>query len=217
MTQKHKDFKCFITDDISTDGSAEIAEEFIKSDDRFILIRNKTKHFQGGNYDQVLNGDYGLKDDEIAIEVDGDDWLPDSNVFSRINEVYSDPNTWIAYGQFRYHDGRPGFASPPPTFSNLRNSIFTASHIRTWRVGLWRKILKSDLLNENGEYYKVSGDLSFMYPMMEMAGTERFKFMSEINYIYNEETPMNDHKLHMPLVTETCRILRNKQSYSKLV
>jgi glycosyltransferase involved in cell wall biosynthesis len=38
MLQSFKDFKCYITDDLSTDNSVNIIKEIIKNDDRFILI-----------------------------------------------------------------------------------------------------------------------------------------------------------------------------------
>ena len=53
MSQSYKNFVCYITDDISSDNSANVVENFIKGDNRFILIRNKEKRYQGGNYDLI--------------------------------------------------------------------------------------------------------------------------------------------------------------------
>ena len=86
MTQRFGDFKCYITDDLSTDNTVEIIKKTISGDDRFVLIENKTKMYQPGNYDQVIRG-LDIPDDEICVEVDGDDWLPNSNVFGLINEI----------------------------------------------------------------------------------------------------------------------------------
>ena len=41
MGQSFKDFKCYITDDLSTDKSVIKAKEMIENDNRFILIENK--------------------------------------------------------------------------------------------------------------------------------------------------------------------------------
>jgi len=216
MGQTFCDFTCYITDDMSTDNTVKIIKEMIQGDDRFILIENKTKFYQPGNYDQVIRNNDKISDNEIIIEVDGDDWLPDGNTLSRINKVYSNPNIWIANGSFRYSNGSIGFSSRQTNFDNLRASRFTASHIRTWRAFLWRKIKQEDLKDETGVYWKVTGDLSFMFPMLEMAGEERYYFMNEINYIYNEENPLNDHKVDLTLVNEIAIKIRNKQKYGKL-
>jgi glycosyltransferase involved in cell wall biosynthesis len=215
MSQTYRDFKCYITDDLSTDNTVNIIKKIIQNDDRFILIENQTKKYQPGNYDQVIRG-LNIPDDKICVEVDGDDWLSDSNVFTRINEVYTDPNVWITSGSFRYHDGRVGFANPPINFSNVRKQIFTLSHLRTWKSWLWKKIKHEDLKDENNNYWNVAGDLSFMFPMFEMSGEEHYRFLSEINYIYNESNPINDHKVNMGNVINTVNKIRNKPEYKKL-
>jgi len=143
-TQTFKDFKCYITDDMSTDNTVDIIKKTILSDDRFILIENKTKMYQPGNYDQIIRG-LNIPDDEICVEVDGDDWLPNSNVLSFINDFYKDENVWMTSGSFKYHDGRPGFANPPIDFTNIRKQTFTLSHLRTWKSWLWKKIKEEDL------------------------------------------------------------------------
>lgn len=215
MSQRFKDFKCFITDDMSTDKTVEIVKKTIAGDDRFILIENHCKLYQPGNYDQVIRW-RALDGDEICVEVDGDDWLPNSNVFTNINEVYKDPDVWMTSGSFKYHDGRPGFANPPQTFSDIRKQTFTLSHMRTWKSWLWKKINETDLKDENGEYWSVAGDLAFMFPMFEMSGEKHYRFLKEINYIYNESNPLNDHKVNINKVIGTVNKIRNKQEYSKI-
>lgn len=215
MSQRHKDFTCYITDDVSTDNTVNIVRETIKNDPRFILIENKTKFFQPGNYDQVITS-RNIDGEEICVEVDGDDWLPDSNVFTRINEVYKNKEVWMTSGSFRYHDGRPGFANPPTNFSNVRKQTFTLSHLRTWKSWLWKKIKHEDLRDENNNYWNVAGDLSFMFPMFEMSGEKHYRFLSDINYIYNESNPINDHKVNMSNVIHTVNKIRNKPEYKQL-
>jgi glycosyltransferase involved in cell wall biosynthesis len=215
--QSYKDFKCYITDDLSTDNSVSVVKNLIKNDSRFILIENQKKYYQGGNYDQVIRNNPDISDNDIVVEIDGDDWLPDSKVLQRVSDLYEDNNVWIANGSFRYSDGRQGFAAPPTNIDNIRNERFTATHLRTWRAFLWRAIDENYLKDDNGRYWEVAGDLAFMYPMIEMAGKENYRFMPEINYIYNEETPMNDHKVNMSSVIRIVNILRNKPKYNKLI
>ena len=212
MGQRFKDFKCYITDDLSTDNTVDVIIKTISGDDRFILIENKQKMYQPGNYDQVIRG-LDIPDNEICVEIDGDDWLPNSNVLSFINDVYKDENVWMTSGSFKYHDGRPGFANPPRNFTNIRKQTFTLSHMRTWKSWLWKKIKEEDLKDNDGNYWSVAGDLSFMYPMLEMSGEKHFKYISEILYIYNESNPLNDHKVNMPKVSSIVNVIRNKSEY----
>jgi len=215
MSQSFSEFICYITDDISTDNTVKKIEDIIKDDRRFILIKNTTKLFQPGNYDQVIRG-LDVDGDEICVEIDGDDWLPDTNVLQRIKEVYEDKNIWMANGSFKYSDGRSGFAKKPENVEGIRNMVFTMSHIRTWKSFLWKKINQYDLKDENGKYWEVAGDLSFMFPMIEMCGLEHYKFMEDVNYIYNETNPLNDHKINLNKVQKIVNQIRNKKTYSRI-
>jgi hypothetical protein len=189
----------------------------VGNDDRFILIENTEKFYQPGNYDQVIRNNPDIDDNEVIVEIDGDDWLPDSKTLARINEVYTNQDIWIANGCFRYSNGAQGFSAPPKNFDNIRNENFTASHIRTWRTFLWRAIEQDYLKDDDGIYWEVAGDLAFMFPMLEMAGPEHYLFMDKVNYIYNEENPLNDHKVNMPKVSNAVTVLRNRPKYKRLI
>lgn len=216
-SQTFADFKCYITHDLSTDNSVNLVKNYIKNDPRFILVDdNDKKLYQAGNFDKTIRYNKDIDDNELIIEVDGDDWLPDSNVFKRINDLYKDNNVWIANGSFKYSSGQMGFAQPQQNFNDLRQSRFTASHIRTWRAFLWRNINESDLKDENGNYWQWSGDLCFMFPMLEMAGEEHYRFMTDVNYVYNAENPINEHKVDMTMVNDHATKIRNKKPYDKL-
>jgi glycosyltransferase involved in cell wall biosynthesis len=217
MGQEFKDFKCYITDDMSTDNSVNVIKAMIKGDDRFILIENIEKLYQPGNYDQVIRNNPDIYDNEVIVEIDGDDWLPDCNTLGRIDATYKSENIWIANGSFKYSNGTKGFAAPPKNFDTIRQAQFTASHMRTWRAFLWRAIDQDYLKDDNGIYWEVAGDLAFMFPMLEMAGPEHYFFMNEINYIYNETNPLNDHKVNMSKVSNAVKALRARPKYERLI
>jgi len=217
MSQSYENFVCYITDDLSTDGAPDVAEEFIEDDDRFILIRNEKKLYQGGNYDLICRDMEGIDDEDILVEVDGDDWLPDRHVFQRVIDNYNSGDIWITNGSFRYKDGRAGFSAAISDFNDVRNKSFVASHLRTWKMFLWRAIKRKDLKTPDGNYWETTGDLSFMFPMLEMAGEEHYLYSPEINYVYNDGNPLNDHKLHMPKVHKYTQYAKTLKRYDRLV
>ena len=215
MSQRFTDFTCYITDDLSTDNTIEVIKKTIAGDDRFILIENFNKMYQPGNYDQVIRW-RAINGDEICVEIDGDDWLPNSNVLGLINETYNDKDVWMTSGSFKYSTGANGFSVPPSSFDNIRKQNFTLSHLRTWKAWLWNKIKEEDLRDSEGNYWSVAGDLSFMFPMFEMSGEKHYRHIPSITYIYNENNPLNDHKVNMPKVNSIVNIIRNKTPYDKL-
>jgi hypothetical protein len=119
-------------------------------------------------------------------------------------------------GSFKNTRGMTGFASKPASFDNIRKQLFTLSHLRTWKSWLWKKIKEEDLKDENGEYWKVAGDLAFMFPMFEMSGEEHYRFLTDINYVYNETNPLSDHKVDLNATVVLANKIRNKTPYQKL-
>ena len=215
--QTYNNFICYIIDDLSTDNSASVAEDFIKDDERFKVIRNTEKRYQGGNYDLICREMSDVNDEDIVIEVDGDDWLAHGKVFEQVLTTYSSGDIWIANGSFKYSDGRMGFAQPVTDLSNLRHGPYTASHLRTWKVFLWRAIKPEDLRDSEGKWWSSACDLIFMYDMFELAGLNHYAFMSDIHYIYNDQNPLNEHKNYMPNITRMIGISSQKKAREKLI
>jgi glycosyltransferase involved in cell wall biosynthesis len=216
-SQKVTNFECYLLDDMSTDNSVEKAKEAIGDDTRFNIISNTKKYYQVGNYEQVLRSDH-VDNEDIIVQVDGDDWLPDDEVFTRVLNNFEDGETWLAYGQFEYHDGRPGFAAPFHPAVDCRKEQFQLCALRAWKAFLWRHIRTEDLYDSTGWFPHRGGDTFFMFPMVEMATHQHTKFMPEVNYIYNEANPLNDHKgeTGMQEQTESANCARDKEPYPPL-
>ncbi len=218
MGQSYTDFTCYITHDLSTDNSVTLIKDMIKDDPRFILMPDADKKlYQAGNFDRVIRYNQNISDNDVLIEVDGDDWLPHSNVFKKIAEVYSNDNVWITNGSFRYSNGSKGFSSKQNLSPTLRQDRMTCSHLRTWRAFLWRAIKEEDLKDEQGNYWQWSGDLCFMFPMLEMAGDDHYVFIEDILYVYNAENPINEHKVNIAMVNDHATRIRQKQPYQRLI
>jgi hypothetical protein len=55
-----------------------------------------------------------------------------------------------------------------------------------------------------------------MLPMLEMATHKHFMFISQINYIYNENNPLNDNKVSLKKQNHFANYARRKKPYSAL-
>ena len=96
------------------------------------------------------------------------------------------------------------------------NKVFRAIHpaynyLRSRGIEIYHKAAKEDDWR-----WEVAGDLAFMYPMLEMSGPEHYVFMDAVNYVYNEDNPLNDHKVNMPAVHSIVNKLRVKPKYERL-
>jgi glycosyltransferase involved in cell wall biosynthesis len=218
-SQSDKDFKVFIIDDISTDNTVEIIKSLIVDDNRFNLIVNSEKKFKLKNLDELITT---FDDEDIVIELDGDDFLLNTDVVSDIRTIYSDGQVWLTNGSFMYTNGNSGFSSKcnPDT---VRKDVFRFSHLRTWKTFLWKSIPKNYLKDDNGEYFKSAADVAYTFSLLELAGEENYRFLPKLYYVYNEQSPYNDHKPgsangggHQE--QERCsNIIRNKPKLKKLI
>jgi len=218
-SQKDGDFKVFIIDDVSTDNTVELVKSLTENDDRFKLIVNQEKKFKLRNLDELIST---FDDDDIVIELDGDDFLLNTDVVSDIRSIYSDGKVWLTNGSFMYSTGGQGFSSKcnPDT---VRRDVFTFSHLRTWKSFLWKAIPQSHLRDDNGEYFKSAADVAYTFSLLELAGNENYRFLPKLYYVYNEQSPYNDHKPGSATGggfqdQQRCsNVIRNKPKLKKLI
>jgi glycosyltransferase involved in cell wall biosynthesis len=218
MSQKYDNFKVLFVDDCSTDGSFE---KLPHDNEKAVIIKNETRKTALENiHDAIMNH---CDPDDIVVLIDGDDWLPNKNVLSYINDFYNQNDCWIMYGQANWTDGRRGFASAysAEEFKNIRKSPFRVSHLRTFKAGLYQKIKEQDsefscMKDSDGDFYKMTYDVAIMFPILEMAGVEKVAFNDTILYIYNRNNPISDDKVNQQLQWNIHTEISNKKSFNKI-
>jgi hypothetical protein len=204
---------------MSTDNSVQICKSLISEDSRFKLIINTEKKFKLKNIDELI---LSFDDEDIVIELDGDDFLLNSDVVGDIRKIYSDKRVWLTNGSFMYSNGGPGF-SQKCNPNTVRKDQFRFSHLRTWKTFLWKSIPKDYLRDDNGEYFKSAADVAYTFSLLELAGEENYRFLPNLYYVYNAESPYNDHKVGSATggghqEQERCsNIIRNKTKLKKLI
>lgn len=219
FNQQYDNFRIIYIDDCSPDNTGHMVLEYAKSkgkQDKITVIINDSRNGATAN---IYKAAHLCQPDEIIISLDGDDWLAHSLVINHLNAIYQDPNVWLTYGQFQWWPKNvPGFchAVPPHILAEnrIRDYGWVTTALRTYYAGLYQKIQKEDLLYE-GQFYSMAGDLAIMFPMVEMAGSH-CKFVSEILYIYNTESNINDHKVNGNNQVNLGNVVRNKAHYSPL-
>ncbi len=219
--QDYVNFTCVLVDDMSTDNTAKIIEKEIAGDDRFVLVRNQEKKFALRNiYEGIL--EVNPQPEDIIVTLDGDDWLSSADVLSYLNDYYNREDCWLTYGSYiEYPKGIRGkFARQIPAAvihnSAYRVSEWCSSHLRTFKYHLWSKINIEDLKDSTGEFYRMAWDLSFMFPMLEMCGADKSRYIEKMLYVYNLSNPLNDHKTDHSLQLRLEQEIRSKTKYDKL-
>jgi len=127
-----------------------------------------------------------LPADRIVALVDLDDWLLGTDALSYVAALHQ-AGAWVTYGSFTFADGRPGFAGAYAPGESVRTSRWRATHLKTFRAGLFRAI-DSDDLCFRGTWIDRADDVAFMLPMLEMAGHERAVYIDRPLYCYDLST-----------------------------
>jgi glycosyltransferase involved in cell wall biosynthesis len=219
MRQSYVNFNCYLIDDRSTDNTVQKIQDLICEDERFNLTINDQKMYALGNI--VLKLNEVSHDEDVNIILDGDDWLPSKNILSFINKTYSETDCYMTYGSYVYYPtGRKGiepsrYPDEIVSHNRFREDKWRASHLRTFKGKLFKKIKDSDLRNKNGEYYKTAYDQALMLPLLELSG-DRHVFLEKIMHVYNRSNPLNVDKTKQKLQYQTALEIRQKKRYQKI-
>lgn len=167
-------FRHVFIDDASTNDTATRVDVWLRNhpDHRVEFIHNRDRQ---GILANNLKGFQLAGETSIGIELNGDDWLPDTGVLGFLNKVYEDDEVWMTYNTLRRTDGTILFQVPPSRAvrrnRSYRQEPWATSHLHTFRVGLYR-LVPTDLLTDpsTGELWAYSQDMAVYLSMLELAG-----------------------------------------------
>lgn len=217
--QTYKHFDVCVVDDASTlKEQRELISQFCERNHWKKIFKTQNQ----GSLHSIVIGIQALQchDEDVVIIIDGDDWLQDSKVFEKIAKIYEEERIFLTYGNYTTYPA--SFIGNPTIFSEeiianklYRSQPFVFTHLRTFKYILWRHLPDEALRDEKGDYFRVAGDLVTMWPLIEMAGM-RFRAISDILYVYNIATPLNDFKLVPDEVLQVRHLFEKRPVYDTL-
>ena len=185
----------------------------------------KERHYTAKNiWDAIINlrERHRLQSSDIICLIDGDDKLFDNTVLQTVYQAYKQYDCWLTYGSHVWLSHLLGnkpealYRGRYRTGDIFRKTQWRASHLKTFRYGLWQHLPESALKDESGEWLKTCSDLAIMFPLLEMAGHSRIRHINRPLYIYNDLNPLNDHKIASKEQKEMEYWLRDKKPFEEL-
>jgi glycosyltransferase involved in cell wall biosynthesis len=157
---------------------------------------------------------------DVVVDLDGDDFLFDKEVFQTLADAYKDPNIWLTYGSYQYEPGgQKGVCEALPEDVLKNGSIrsyqkWVTSQLRTFYAALFQKIKKEDLM-VNGKFFEIASDVALFVPLLEMASPNHILYIDRIMYIYNFTNPISDsNRRNLQLITDV--YIRSLKPYKPL-
>lgn len=187
--QTYHDFTHFIVNDASTDNTQSEIQRNLYN--QCVVSTNTTRKY----WIQSVLDAVTFEPDDIYLIVDLDDWLPHSKVLEAVVSAYSNSSCWMTYSRMLYvSSGRtshwiPSYSQKQLNERLFRHSIWSYTHLRTFKGFLWDKIDKDHLKDCTGNYAKYAWDRYVFYPMLDMSAPSHITFIPDILYCYNDSNP----------------------------
>lgn len=213
--QTYQNWKACVVIDPSTDKTKEVAQQYCSRDPRFLFYSDKNRRMSLANRLLAINL-LKPENEDILIFLDGDDWLSDNNCLEYLDNIYQDTQVWITWGSYiAYPKMQIGGASLPiQNINNIRTIPWGFSHLKTAKYFLWKNINPQNFIyTKTKQIYDAANDMSYMYPMLEMAGHSHRKFVEKVLMVYNYENPNNDEKVRGVACRNAAKEIQSRPPY----
>lgn len=199
--QRYSDYKVVYIDQGSTDGSVKLLKSLIKKQSGSVtLFECRKDHEAFQKYYEVVQK---CQDDEIIIHLYGSDWLAHDEVLKRLNLSYSNPDIWLAYGQYlAYPAYKKGIYDPLPKKvlhkKRVHRAPWVIAPLKTFYAALFKK-----LQHEPSYFLSIKNENSLLLPLAEM-GKSHIRFIPNVLFIHNRKNRRSkaEHKLAFLLKKE---------------
>ena len=205
----------YLVDDASTDGWQSVVPSSVTDPGAMGFLAVTTPE-RGEELASIVAGtalanrDVPLTNETVIVHVCGDDALAGPDALGVLADIYQDPDVWMTYGSFAYHGQMrsSGFCKALPPQAHQRGDYrarpWVTSHLRSYRVGLWRSIPPEQLIDPTtGRLWQYGTDFAFMLPMLELA-RERARFVPDVLYLYRK----HENNIPPSLYGDPCRRIR---------
>ena len=158
-----------------------------------------------------------LKDTDIIVHLDLDDWLLTPFALQRIKKEYEN-GAWATYGNYLATNGENSVCKPYNKKFNRKTDTFHwfFSHLRTFRYGLWKHIRPDALLDRDGIPFKMAGDVAICSSILELCPVDKVHFIKDPLMVYNRMTPFNENKMNIQLQQDCVKQIISKEPHLEL-
>jgi glycosyltransferase involved in cell wall biosynthesis len=210
--QTYANYRVIFIDDVSDDpieidNVLNMSKKY-NQDSKYLIVKQYIKQRQcAGRY----IGYHMAYDDEIILFLDGDDMFYNEQTMCIVNNAYNNGPIAITYGSHvdlycgkikNICKGCENFPIDIIKNKMYRYYKFLSAHLRTGYAYLFKNIHVTDLIHNDGNFFKIMTDYAEMIPALEMITPDNMnntqcdnlpylKVIKEPLYIYNMDNSLN--------------------------
>jgi len=183
--QTFTNFRIIFINDNSNDNSIDQIYEFLQDKSiNYKIINNDLNYGPAFSRLQAFNE---IKDHEIVIFLDGDDWLFHEDVLKELNDLYSNNDIEMTVGSYKKYNSKISIF----TFKVREINLFcpTRYHLRTGYGHLWNDMILNDIFFQNKPIRYLSDFNEILYALKK---TNKIYFCKNPLMVYNISGPSTE-------------------------
>lgn len=179
--QRNENWEHVIIDDMSTDGSYELAVQLTADDPRFTVIKNKEKKYA---LDNVITAarDHQNSSKVVIANIDADDALCNENTVDLLLQTYEDPEIDTAWTAHTWDINGMNISGEMSSNVNPYQVPWRTSHLKTWRATTLLGVDDENFKDLDGNWFRRGYDQALYLPLLYLS--HKRKFIKEICYLY---------------------------------
>ena len=186
------DYGVILIDDESNDNGLARAIALLKEHDvPHAAVANRVRHFYTRNLYNAVNL-LTLSSESVILELDGDDYLEDTDVLGAVQDVY-EQGALRTFGSFRcigdddkvFPEDTAGTAAYNMQRPWDLNSCYAWMHLKTFKKSLFERVPLKYFLERNGQHWLRSAEDLSIHPKMVEIASFRSVFINRVLYVFD--------------------------------
>jgi glycosyltransferase involved in cell wall biosynthesis len=189
FAQSYKQWRVILIDDVSSDGTAEVARELVEClghRSKIMFIRRTEKYGEVRNTVEEIEH---IADEEVVVRLDGGDWLTDNDTLYFLNQIYQKHNPAVCWTAQRWAYTNYGISKQMNLEPNqsVYQHPWVSSHLKTFRASDLKKVNHKNFYDDDGNWIMIACDQAIFLPMMHIAVKDQrlLVFLPLVCYHYN--------------------------------
>jgi glycosyltransferase involved in cell wall biosynthesis/GR25 family glycosyltransferase involved in LPS biosynthesis len=200
----HHQMRVIYVNDCSDDGTDQAVRQYITNnqmEDQITYIDMSTRQRQGMARFLAFHKCF---DDEICLNLDGDDWLYDEFVLDNMDKHFTENDILVSYGSYYVYDennvsmgqmmGMPynnkllnmrQYPDEVKMKKTFRHYDWICGHLRSGYAKLFKSIELKHYIGPDNNFLRMSSDFGEMYPVLEMSQNRNLNIMKP-TVVYNK-------------------------------